>query len=211
MPVHDHQPGVCAMAERLLGNQVSRYFVVEWEGAGGRHDRLNRRIATAGTLPLRRMCLTVHCQPGIIFKSRFIAPKNPTADLCLEIQRRYCTSDQKPLGKTPIDVPDETVNFHVRGLICWSLTQAVDLIGVAVPPALRRDVLLESWATASPPTGSHHRRLVSDGLGAWTLRAAVGGLGAPRGALPPGVANPHGIWTCWGLGASLSRPLLACE
>lgn len=200
------------MAERLLGNQVSRYFVVEWEGAGRRHDGLNRRIAAAGTLPLWRMCLTVHCQLGIIFKSRFIAPKNPTTDLCLEIQRRYCTSDHKPRRKTPIDLPDETVNFHVRGLICWSLTQAVDLIGVAVPPARRVEtILLESWATASPPTGSHHRRLVSDGLGAWTLRAAVGGLGAPRGSLPPGVAIPHGIRTCWGLDANLSRPLLACD
>src|SRR3954467_770766 len=49
--------------------------------------------------------------------------------------------------------------------------------------APRRDVLLESWATASPPTGSHHRSLVSDGLGAWTLRAAVGVL-ERRGALP---------------------------
>jgi len=47
MAVHDHQPGVCAMAERLLGNQVSRHFVVEWKAAGGRHDGLNRRIAAA--------------------------------------------------------------------------------------------------------------------------------------------------------------------
>ena len=70
--------------------------------------------------------------------------------------------------------------------------------------------MLESWATASPPTGSHHRHLVSDGLGAWTLRAAVGGLGALWSARSPGVAIPHCKWTCWGLGASRRLPLLAC-
>jgi hypothetical protein len=56
------------MAKRLLGNQLPGHFEVKWEGVGGRHDGLNRRIVAAGTPPLGSTCLTVHCQPGINFK-----------------------------------------------------------------------------------------------------------------------------------------------
>ncbi len=121
MAVDDHQPGVCAMAERLLGDQLPGHFVVEWEGVGERHDGLNRRTDATRTPPLPGTCLTVHCQPGINFKSRFVAPPNPTTDLCLEIQRRYCTCDHKPRGKTRLTSPPERLFFSIRGLICWSL------------------------------------------------------------------------------------------
>jgi hypothetical protein len=36
--IYDHQPGVCAVPQRLLGNQVSGNFVIEWEGIRRRHN-----------------------------------------------------------------------------------------------------------------------------------------------------------------------------
>jgi hypothetical protein len=51
--VHDHQPGVGAVAERLLGDQLPRDFKIELEGFWGRHDGLNPRIAASRTPSLR--------------------------------------------------------------------------------------------------------------------------------------------------------------
>jgi hypothetical protein len=107
MAVHNHQPGVCPMAERLLGDQAPGHFIIKWEGIGELHDGLNRRIAEDGTLPPWNMCLTVHCQLGIIFKSRFVTPPIPTTGLCLEIQRRYCTCDHILTEKHRLTFPSK--------------------------------------------------------------------------------------------------------
>src|SRR6476659_3253633 len=100
---------------------------------------------------------------------------NPTTELCLEIHRRYCTCDHKPRRKTRLTFLQERLFFSLRGLICWSLhpSDSSDRRGRSAG-APRRDVLLESWATASPPTGSHHRHSVSD-EGAWGMDAPSSG------------------------------------
>src|SRR5262249_47394376 len=110
--------------------------IVELEGVRGRHDGLNRRIAAGPTPALSHMCLTVHCQPGINFKSRFVAPSKRTTDLCLEIQRRYCTYDHKPGQKRPIDVTVKAVIYQYR-LINLLVAHPKRFFGRAAPTRRR--------------------------------------------------------------------------
>lgn len=134
---------------------------------------------------------------------RFVGDVNPTTGPCLEIDQRYCTYEHNRRQKIPIDVAAQKGIFIIREPVIWLFIEPVLFVRRDRPAGTPgREICWRAWPQPllQPPdhtTGEQSLALSLEHGSSEQRSASWDGLNRYL-PIPPGVADPRGIRTCWG-------------